>query len=255
MLFLHGETGNVNHYKFSKKINGKQFFYTGTADHGIFIEEIVYNGILKIDEELKDEHLQAIVIFDDMVLFINLNDSNNNQFGESTIVYSRLEFTDKEIMQFISDFILSEESIFFIEYKNEEFLFNRELGQISKNFSLSDLNPEKLISGTERIKSLMKENIVFISAISLTVIIPLITFFPLTNKITELDTQIELLSFQENKLKFDKKKKEIEVTSTSKKYYEIEKMDDIFTSEKLMSELLSLKIVPSVISDGNTTNP
>lgn len=248
MIFLSGEAGKVSGSKFQKEINGKSFSYRGESEFGVFIEEIVFRALANHNPSFKSELLQIIVIMTDTIFFVTLNDSDNGYAGENTLEYSRTEFKTSEIMGYLSDNIFSKTDLIFVNYDEETKIFNysRDKDSLDFNVNFNDIEIETMISGSKRFKTFFLKNIHFISFMSLSILIPLLTFTPISSKIDLYELEVKKLDIQEKKLQIQKQKKDTELLDTTRKYASIENTKDLFSNEALLQKVMDLKVISSV---------
>jgi cell division protein FtsL len=247
MVFLSAEAGNISEATFKRVINGKQFSYTGDLDHGILIEEVIFNALLDKSEKFKKELIQTIVILTDRVYLVTLNDQSSASDGENTLEYLRTEFSDKEIMSYISENIIDQDKLFFVEAIEDDgketlFSFTRESDSISFSLKESELKGEMLISGSKKLKLILTKNYISILLAIGIILIPSITIPYANYTIDQKTKELLKLKIEEKKLNIEQKKKEIEIKDTSEKFNSMEKTKDLFSDEKLFQSFLDLNI-------------
>ena len=178
MKLVHGLTDSSD-YKFFKSINNKKFFYNGDDDEGIFIEEILFNSLILLDPVLKDNPFQVFVKTDNEFYLSFFNDFDAINTGESTIVYSRDEFSDEDISNYLSElFIYDDNFIIFCEIDKDDWHFQRDsLNIIDKVINVNDINYEVISTGILKIKKMIFKN----SPIFIIILLSIVTPFILSN--------------------------------------------------------------------------
>jgi len=233
MNILYAKAGKKANAKFIKNINGKFYSYVGNKEEGFLIEELVFNALSKY-EELKRKKFQVIIEAEDNIYLITYNDQSDFQEGEDTIVYSLMDFSKENISDFISDLIIEDIPLIYIDYKNGILKINSEFMQIDTEIDDKDINVEKLISKITKIKTFISSKITEIILTILIVSIPAITISPLKNSIIEnRNNMIKKLKMEYSV--YNKKKSEIKTKNfmVKKKYDEIKTKKDVLTNHTI----------------------
>lgn len=243
MNIIIGETENSK-YRFVKKIGNKTFTYNGIKENIVFLEELIYNAILK---DTVEEILVITNIKDDKYVLSFFNDINeSSQKGESSIEYSIKEFSEEKIKNFINVFIgnkkILQNNIFYItlDPSNEEFNFYDSENNLKLNTFAKDIEHEEFISGFKKYK-----NVYILSSILLIILIAGIYGSVKINSYIEQENY--KIGIEIKKIAMEKGKIEREVKIGSVKYLELSKDDNSLFKEKnnkkLIEQINSLNLI------------
>lgn len=238
MFIIHGESTEPNSYLYKKEINGKTFYYSGEQEAGTFLEEIVFNAITSKFPKFKNQFIQVIVETNNEILLVSLNDSSESEDGESTLHYSKSEFTEEEIQKYLVDFIyLNYDQLFFLKIDGNKYFFKQEEDKIEFEVNLDNIDYEVMLSGAERFKSFLKQIKLHIFLVFLIVITPiLINVFLGESAKLERNKELFQLKNETRKLSTEKESIKREVENVSKRYQEIINQKDFFEDKEKMND-------------------
>lgn len=234
MNLIIGETGHKRS-KFSKQLGNKTFQYTGKDESVVFLEEILFNLILK-EKESNDQSLVVTFIDEEKVVLSFFNDAQTGNDGEASIEYLIKDFTGDKIKSFIKVFIKSKD----IKPENTHYV-NKKLDNLSlydmdnnliKEVNISEIEHVEFISGFKKNKSTYFSIILLIGVISGSIYGNNALEKYISESKLSLEREIRQTAINANEL-------EREIKSSSVKYESFLKKDGNLFSDK--SKYIKLK--------------
>jgi len=250
MTFISGLAGKKPGAKYTKTINKKIYSYVGEETNCMFIEEVVANALIEKNKVYATKELQVVVTFEDKIFLISLNDADleEENDGLDTIEYNKNEFSEEDIFEFLSDYIIEFEETIFVENKkttkeddNLEFRFINEKSNLDLTIDKDNIKAELLRTSGQKVKGFLKDYIYIIYPIILIILFPIFAIPEFDKQIEEKERIVTKLNVETKKLKEMEMKKFQELNGNKLKLKELEKEKNVFEDLEKMKNLLALK--------------
>lgn len=156
MNLVIGDTRSLK-YKYLRKIGHKTFYYSGEKENIVFVEELIFNSILK-DLDQNKRYLVIAKIDNERYTVSFFNETTEGVDEESSTEYLLKEFTEDKIKTFIEVFIdnsgIIKENIYFIEIIDENLkAFNLQYNLIFED-KIENIEHIELMNGFKKHKKL-----------------------------------------------------------------------------------------------------